>query len=277
MERAILIMHKSIILGGGRLRFLQFNHMATCQAWVDKRFPDYISLNYQHAGRLSHQIEDGELRHFAQPVAWWTWPGPRFTYGNQTAPGWDHYFVCFDGPLVLEWSKSGLLRFGDPHGWRKPTNPEAFREKFAHLLDYLSQSAPERAFLLLQNLLLDLVEGSVEDAPSDAHTRQLNQLAARLRTLPANPWDETREAAAMAVSPVHLRRLFRAAYGLPPHRYWMRRRLDAARELLRQTSLPLKEIAQRCGFYDEYHFSRKFKSAQGVPPGEFRRQSQLQS
>jgi transcriptional regulator GlxA family with amidase domain len=41
------------------------------------------------------------------------------------------------------------------------------------------------------------------------------------------------------------------------------------------TELPLKEIAGRCGFYDEYHFSRLYRRAYQVPPARYRQQARL--
>jgi transcriptional regulator GlxA family with amidase domain len=34
--------------------------------------------------------------------------------------------------------------------------------------------------------------------------------------------------------------------------------------------LPLKTIAERTGFADEFHFSKRFRQIVGQPPGQFR-------
>ncbi|UZN00897.1 helix-turn-helix transcriptional regulator [Lysinibacillus sp. MHQ-1] len=49
-------------------------------------------------------------------------------------------------------------------------------------------------------------------------------------------------------------------------------RLTNAKELLLQTNVPLKEIAQRVGFDDEYYFNRRFRQVIGIPPKQFARQ-----
>ncbi len=43
-----------------------------------------------------------------------------------------------------------------------------------------------------------------------------------------------------------------------------------ALELLRSTTLSIKEIAPRCGFSDPQYFSRAFRNIFGQPPGEWR-------
>ena len=49
------------------------------------------------------------------------------------------------------------------------------------------------------------------------------------------------------------------------------RRIDAARELLRTSSLTMKEIAATVGFGDSSQFSRQFTRMMGVTPTHFRR------
>ncbi|HZC36939.1 MAG TPA: AraC family transcriptional regulator, partial [Chthoniobacterales bacterium] len=68
-----------------------------------------------------------------------------------------------------------------------------------------------------------------------------------------------------ATSPFHLCRLFRQAYGLPPHAYQMQLRIDQAKSLLRDGNSP-GETAMLCGFVDQSHLVRCFKRIFGVPP-----------
>jgi transcriptional regulator GlxA family with amidase domain len=73
------------------------------------------------------------------------------------------------------------------------------------------------------------------------------------------------------LSPSRFAALFRQCFGLPPHRYFLRLRIEYAQNLLRSTDLSLQEIADCCGFADVHHFSKAFKRIAAVPPGAFRR------
>jgi AraC-like DNA-binding protein len=64
-------------------------------------------------------------------------------------------------------------------------------------------------------------------------------------------------------------RQFRRAYGVSPSRFHLLRRLAHARNLL-QGGQSLAEISDICGFADQPHLSRKFKSAFGASPGQWR-------
>jgi AraC-like DNA-binding protein len=70
--------------------------------------------------------------------------------------------------------------------------------------------------------------------------------------------------------PLRVLRAFRAAYGLPPHRYQLQRRVQLAQGRLR-AGADLAALAAELGFADQSHFTRAFKSVVGVPPGAYQR------
>jgi transcriptional regulator GlxA family with amidase domain len=73
------------------------------------------------------------------------------------------------------------------------------------------------------------------------------------------------------LSPSRFSAVFRQHFGLSPHQYLMRMRVEHAEELLKSTELSLHHIAEYTGFSDVHHFSKAFKKTTGVNPGEFRR------
>ena len=66
---------------------------------------------------------------------------------------------------------------------------------------------------------------------------------------------------------------FRKVFGVPPKQYISIRRLFHAKHLLMETALPIKEIALRCGYRDEFFFHRIFKKYAGIPPARYRKYS----
>ena len=65
--------------------------------------------------------------------------------------------------------------------------------------------------------------------------------------------------------------LFVGHFGIPPKQYITTRRLYQAKLLLLQSNLPIKEIAWRCGWKDEYFFFRIFRKHVGITPNSYRR------
>jgi AraC-like DNA-binding protein len=75
------------------------------------------------------------------------------------------------------------------------------------------------------------------------------------------------------LSPNYLSRRFKRLYGMTPINYQIHLRIAAACELLKTTEDPVKSIAQRAGFLNQYYFSRMFKRVVGVPPGRYRHET----
>ena len=68
-------------------------------------------------------------------------------------------------------------------------------------------------------------------------------------------------------------KLFRDVMGCPPQEFLIRLRLSKAAELMRTTTSPIGDIAMRCGYPNQLHFSRAFKRCYGVSPREWRTQN----
>jgi AraC-like DNA-binding protein len=94
---------------------------------------------------------------------------------------------------------------------------------------------------------------------------------AYLRARLAEPLTVAEVAAHMAMSRAHFIRCYKRHTGRTPMAELRLLRVEAARDLLLTTDLPLRAIAPRVGFYDEHHLSRVFRQCLHVPPGYFRR------
>jgi AraC family transcriptional regulator len=72
-------------------------------------------------------------------------------------------------------------------------------------------------------------------------------------------------------SRVHFVRMFKAATGSSPHKYLLNLKLERVRELLKNPSMSLIDIALDCGFSSHSHMSRLFHKFVGVTPSAYRR------
>jgi AraC-like DNA-binding protein len=81
-------------------------------------------------------------------------------------------------------------------------------------------------------------------------------------------------AAAAGLSRMHFAAQFRVATGLRPHEYLVQRRIDRARDLLLNSSLPLVEIAFEVGFSTQAHFTTVFARIVGETPNAWRQRNQ---
>ena len=69
---------------------------------------------------------------------------------------------------------------------------------------------------------------------------------------------------------MHFAAQFRVATGLRPRDYLLRRRIERAQALLRDTELPMGEVAFKVGFPNQAHFSMVFRRLAGLTPRQWR-------
>ena len=82
------------------------------------------------------------------------------------------------------------------------------------------------------------------------------------------------ESRVSAVSEAHFARSFKQAFGVPPHRYLLTRRIERATALLRDTDRSITEIAFETGWASLGTFGRVFRDITGQSPGELRAREQ---
>ena len=86
-------------------------------------------------------------------------------------------------------------------------------------------------------------------APQDpALLRRLLRAKDHMDAASHEAWPVQRLAEVSGVSEAHFARSFRQAFGIPPHRYLLTRRIEQATTLLRDTDLPITEIAFATGW-----------------------------
>ena len=83
-------------------------------------------------------------------------------------------------------------------------------------------------------------------------------------------WPIPRLARASGASAAHFARSFKEAFGLPPHRYLLTRRIERATALLRETDLSITDIAFETGWQSLGTFGRIFRDITGESPGAIR-------
>lgn len=100
--------------------------------------------------------------------------------------------------------------------------------------------------------------------------RRLLRAKDRMDAASDEEWPVRRLARVSAVSEAHFARSFKEAFGIPPHRYLLTRRIERAKALLRDTELAITEIAFQTGWSSLGTFGRTFRDITGESPGELR-------
>ncbi|HEV7609983.1 MAG TPA: helix-turn-helix transcriptional regulator [Steroidobacteraceae bacterium] len=100
--------------------------------------------------------------------------------------------------------------------------------------------------------------------------RRLLRAKDRMDVASHEEWPVERLARVSRVSQAHFARSFRDAFGVPPHRYLLTRRIERAKALLRDTELSITDIAFQTGWKSLGTFGRIFRDITGQSPGQLR-------
>ncbi|QYM73688.1 GlxA family transcriptional regulator [Pseudochrobactrum sp. Wa41.01b-1] len=134
------------------------------------------------------------------------------------------------------------------------------------------------------NLVNSICEQALTDRVRKPHDRQRLPLRARLGVQNSKvlsiiemmegcltePLSLLDVAGNVGLSRRQIERLFRQEMGRSPARYYLEIRLDRARHLLIQSSMPVVEVAVACGFVSASHFSKCYRELYGRSPQQER-------
>jgi len=142
------------------------------------------------------------------------------------------------------------------------------------ITDYLNsgrESSVYHAHRILAHIFDFLIEHYAKHQPSE----MIDDRFFRVRMWIEEHYLETLEIDDLAkmanVSRGYFFRAFKNAFGVAPLAYQQQLRVEAAKTLLKATTLRCNEIAQRVGFKDVYFFHRTFKKHTGLTPNQYRR------
>ncbi|MDR7335630.1 AraC family transcriptional regulator [Roseateles asaccharophilus] len=277
LGRSLARREREVALPDG-LRLVQWhNHGGR----MDYQRPGHHTLSvYLQGGHATHLIETpGETGspgcHCILPAeheSHWNVAGPlRFVHLYLTAETWaDRAVRLLDAePRALTLEQRIFGADATLADWGREVAALDWQDPAQRLhIDALSQAALDHLVLqAARPRQRERAERSAGGLSSAARRRVLGFIDAHLDsadlTLP-------RLADQAHLSEFHFARMFRASMGCTVHDWVAARRLDRARALLRETALPLADIAAACGYASASHLSQRFRAATGTTPGQYR-------
>jgi AraC-like DNA-binding protein len=168
------------------------------------------------------------------------------------------------------WSRiSGAIRGKSPRIEGVAELPDRFRNLFAVAHERLRGRLPPRGSNVSYRASgSGLSGGHISQDPE--LLRRLLRAKDRMDAASHEEWPVRRLARVSRVSKAHFARSFKQAFGLPPHRYLLTRRVERAKALLRETDLSVTEIAFQTGWASLGTFGRTFRDITGESPGAIR-------
>jgi AraC-like DNA-binding protein len=127
----------------------------------------------------------------------------------------------------------------------------------------------------IRTLELLCQESQLLESPprDDPRWRRLLPVLQWMSDHPESAHDVPSLASRANLSPSRFYEAFKSAMGVSPMQHLWKVRVENAARLLLSTDETMAAIAEKCGFCDPFHFSRRFKSAFGLCPQEYRRRN----
>jgi AraC-like DNA-binding protein len=195
----------------------------------------------------------------ARPARWLT---GTFTIGDPQA---SHLLAALPAMIIL----------------RGGTGPALEGLEVAHRMLLVEIQTPSQGSAVMVARILDLIFIQILRTWAAGADAEPNWLAGALDPLigpalsaihrdPGQGWTVEQLARLCSLSRSAFAARFAARTGQPPATYLAHVRLDAATDLLRHTSLPVAQIAEKVSYTSEAAFSRAFKNRYGTPPARWR-------
>lgn len=241
----------------------------------DKILP-YMTVVYPYRGSYEVALGDEPLRTLHSGEGCFiTAPGAQHTIVHHLAPGqtemvprWLRLSVMYDDVLdVTAWFTPPFLVTGKA------------AEPFIRAVDALvaMKDGEENSFQKLRiaaTVLEELLKIS-RFQPASLETNRIYPAILLVKDHYDEPITVERMAEACAMAPSTFYRVFRQSIQMTPMQYLEDYRLQQAAQLLLFEKQNLSRIAERCGYYDEFHLSRNFKRYYGVSPREYKKRAIL--
>jgi AraC-like DNA-binding protein len=254
--------------------------------------PGSFSIGFADTGAL-HIIEEGELvlRIDGDSHA------ERVSRGDVILlPRGDPHHISDAGPPDPARWLCGTFTIGDPQAshllaslpaviiLRGVRGPALEGLEVARRMVLIEMQSPSQGSAVMIARILDLLFIQILRAWAAGTDAEPNWLAGALEPQislalsaihrdPGHDWTVEELARACSLSRSAFAARFVARVGKPPATYLAHVRLDAATDLLRDTSLPVTLVAQNVGYTSEAAFSRAFKHRYGTPPARWRQDS----
>ncbi len=178
---------------------------------------------------------------------------------------WIYRWLTFDGESARTFMES----------YRIPHHPIAAGRCPERLFDEFEQGLHVRtvfAWRKMVALVCDILAHAVECREPEPQAEKIAEIAMeRCRLYHSDPaFNVNALAEQLQLSRVTLFRIFRVALGVTPSEYIAELRCGHALELIRGTSLPMREVAARSGFADRTYFFRVIRKRFNASPRELR-------
>lgn len=107
-------------------------------------------------------------------------------------------------------------------------------------------------------------------AAVNKYLRELTDIRKKIHNYEYIPKGAEEAASHLNISTSYFQHIYKDFFGVSFNQDVIKGRVEYAARLLKETNASVSEIARRCGYENQEHFSRQFKKIKGCPPKKYR-------
>ncbi|OAS21631.1 hypothetical protein A8708_17055 [Paenibacillus oryzisoli] len=252
------------------LRILHVGHLPGRIMYRGHGKFESFAIVYISGGKGTYRVNNGPVQKVESGSLFFFRPNQVYQYGPDPGGYWDEYYFSVEGSRVTEWQNSWLTDLDQVKqvGYEDAAQHNRIERIFMGMESGIPANI-DRAALLVESLLFEFIqraEATTETTKSSQFINLINELSDSLY----QPFDALSIAKRHHISLSTLRRIVSDYSGYPLNTYMHRMKMAEAKNVLLNTTISVKEIADSLGYKDVFYFSRIFKKYVGVSPHIFR-------
>lgn len=193
-------------------------------------------------------------------------------YGTADSGSWEFRWIHFNGSESRNYITQILKNSGPVFNVDKDSCIPEYMNKILTMMDTKDKRMDILASKLIVEILTELLLKSCgTDSMQESHIPESIQLAVNIiEKNHTEPMNLDKLSSILCVSKYHLSRLFKKHTGYSPYEYFIKQRMNHAKDLLKSTELSIGEISRDVGFESTSHFIKLFHQHEKITPLKFR-------
>jgi AraC-like DNA-binding protein len=199
-------------------------------------------------------------------------PGLKHAYSPLLETGWHEYWVGFKGGYFSTLFDKG--RLSPDHVFFETGLHDSILSIFDQIFDEARNQRPLyqlKTCALIMSLIAEVLTRERRKNQPNYYEKIVVRAKYLMESNVYGDIDLSSISGQLGISTSRLNEIFKTYTSMTPYQYYIHIKIHKAERLLEQEDLPVKEVAYRMGFEDQYYFSRFFKSKTGFSPSDWKK------
>jgi len=199
-------------------------------------------------------------------------PGLRHSYRPHFETGWREYWVGFKGAYFLGLIEEG--RFSPEQVFFETGLHNSVLSLFNLIFDEVKNQRPlyqMKACSAILSLIAEVLARERRREQPNLYQQTVQKAKYLMESNIFGALNLSNISEQLGISTSRLNEIFKTYTSMTPYQYYIHIKIHKAESILEQEDIPVKEVAYKMGFEDQYYFSRLFKNKTGVSPSDWKK------